>query len=254
MERIDKIGFGNLQLIQIPDDFCYGIDAVLLADFAASPELYQKGRKGRKPERIMDLGAGTGIIPFILSHKTAASEIFGLELQEKSFNCFSRSIEINSLSERITPLSGDLCNPDIWKHSLEGMAGTFDAVTANPPYVTAQGGIPNQEVRKRLARHEAPGTLAAFISTAATLLKPKGDFYMVHRPDRLVDICTLCRSHGIEPKGLRFVSPNKEVPPNIILIHCVKGGKPQLRMLAPLYVYDSSGNYTADVLKIYERN
>jgi tRNA1Val (adenine37-N6)-methyltransferase len=85
------------------------------------------------------------------------------------------------------------------------------------------------------------------------LLSDRGDFYMVHRPGRLVDICVLCRQHKLEPKELRFVSPNKDTAPNIILIHCVRHGRPEMKLLDPLYVYGEGGDYTAEILRLYER-
>ena len=93
-ERIDDIGFGGLKLIQEPEEFCYGVDAVILADFAAK---YASG----KPKRIVDLGTGTGIIPLILSHKTQAELIAGVELQQASYERACRNAEMNELQKRI---------------------------------------------------------------------------------------------------------------------------------------------------------
>ena len=130
---------------------------------------------------------------------------------------------------------------------------SFDAVLTNPPYVKGGGGLKNKESAKAIARHETTAELSDFIAEAGMLLKDRGDFYMVHRPGRLVDICVLCRQHKLEPKELRFVSPNKESAPNILLLHCVRHGRPDLKFLDPLYVYKEDGSYTEEVMRLYER-
>jgi Predicted O-methyltransferase len=239
-ERIDEIGFGNLRLIQKPEDFCYGIDAVLLATFADIKE----------NAKVADLGTGTGIIPIILSHKTKAEMILGVEVQEDSYERGLRNLSLNGLERRIKLVCSDV------KHIItDGFAipNSFDTVLTNPPYMKGDGGLKNKGSAKTIARHETTASLTDFINTAAGLLKDRGDFYMVHRPSRLVDICCLCRSNKLEPKVLRLVSPNKNTKPNILLIHCVKNGRPELKFLDPLFVYDENGDYTSEIITLYER-
>lgn len=239
-ERVDNIGFGNLRLIQKPEDFCYGIDAVLLASFAEI----------RKNAKVIDLGTGTGIIPIILSHKTEAAKIIGVEIQEDSYERASRNILLNNLTNRIKVINNDI--KDLFQ--IESItAGSFDAVVSNPPYVQGNGGLKNDKNAKTIARHETTASLEDFIQTAAKLLKDRGDFYLVHRPNRLVDIAVLCRQYRLEPKKVRLVSPSKDNKPNILLVHCVKHGKPDLKFLDPLSVYDEFGQYTDEIIKIYER-
>lgn len=240
-ERIDEIGFGNLRLIQKPEDFCYGIDAVLLATFAEI----------KKNARVIDLGTGTGVIPLILSHRTEAAEIIGVEVQQDSWERGCRNIHLNGLSGRIRMIHGDV------KHLVKEKAlekHSFDTVLTNPPYIKSDGGIKNKESARTIARHETTAELSDFIAETSLLLKDRGDFYMVHRPNRLVDICVLCRRHRLEPKELRLVSPNKDTAPNILLIHCVKHGRPELKFMDPLYVYQEDGVYTDEIMKLYERN
>lgn len=240
-ERLDETGFGNLKLIQKPEDFCYGIDAVLLASFAAE----------KAGARILDLGTGTGIVPILLSHKTRAEEIVGIELQQDAWERGQRNIQLNELQKRVKILLGDVKDALSMK-DIE--AYSFDTVVTNPPYVKKGGGIKNSSHPKTIARHELSAELSDFIEVAASMLKDRGDFYMVHRPDRLVDIAVLCRQYKLEPKEIRLVSPNKEGKPNILLVHCIKHGKPELKFLDPLYVYDEKGGYTAEILEIYERS
>jgi Predicted O-methyltransferase len=240
-ERIDEIGFGNLRLIQKPEDFCYGIDAVLLATFAQI----------RRGAAVIDMGTGTGIIPLILSHRTEAEKIVGVEIQEGSYNRGLRNVSINGLEDRVVMIRGDV------KHLIRDKLAdkhSFDAVLTNPPYVKGGGGIKNKDSARTIARHETTAELADFIREGSLLLKDRGDFYMVHRPSRLVDICILCRQHRLEPKELRLVSSNREAAPNILLLHCVKHGRAELKFLDPLYVYDEAGNYTDEILRLYERS
>ncbi len=239
-ERIDSIGFGNLRLIQKPDDFCYGIDAVLLATFA----------EVGKNERVIDLGTGTGIIPMILSHRTEAKEIIGVEIQQGSYDRGIRNIRFNDLGERVRLIHGDV--KQLVKDKLVNKH-SFDVVVTNPPYIKGDGGVKNRERAKTVARHETTAGLSDFIGEASLLLKDRGDFYMVHRPNRLVDISVLCRQHKLEPKELRLVCPSLETAPNILLLHCVKNGRPELRFLDPLYVYKEDGSYTDEIMRLYER-
>lgn len=246
-ERLDEIGFGNLKLIQKPEEFCYGVDAVILADFASKS--VQKNKY--KFTKAIDLGTGTGIIPLILSHKTSMKEIYAVEIQKDSFDRACRSIELNKLKDIISIINEDVSN--IEKNDTF-LKGSFDLVTSNPPYMTGGCGMINENNAKTIARHETTANLDTFIKISASLLRDKGELFMVHRPSRLVDICESCRKYNIEPKELRFVSPNKNSKPNILLVRCVKFGKPELKMLEPLYVYDDIKNhYTDEIMKIYER-
>lgn len=235
-ERMDQIGFSDLKLIQKPDEFCYGVDAVILAEFAA-----------RKPvNRIADLGTGTGIIPLILSHKTKAEEIWGVEYQKDSFERALRNVKLNNLEGRVHFIQENVAH----FHKLDEQ---MDAVTTNPPYMASNGGIINGNPAKTIARHETVGTLEDFIQCAFRTLKNKGDFYMVHRPARLVDIFSLCRKYRLEPKEMQMVAPYRGQIPNIVLLHCVKNGGPELKLLKDLYVYKEPGIYSDDIQRIYER-
>ena len=239
-ERIDDIGFGNLQLIQRPEEFCYGVDAVILAHYAAS---------SCGNGHIVDLGTGTGIIPLLMSHMTASERIFGVEIQKDSYDRAVRNAKMNRLTERVSFIHGDVSDCSLLKEKI----GQVSTVITNPPYMEGNSGLTNSNEAKRIARHETTAGLSEFLGTAAELLCDKGNFYMVHRPSRLVDICVECRKNKLEPKELRFVSPNRDSAPNILLIHCVKFGGRELRMQEPLYIYESTGKYTEEINKIYER-
>lgn len=235
-ERIDDLQRNNYKIIQDPERFCFGMDAVLLSGFA----------KAREGDRVIDLGTGTGIIPILMEAKTEASDFIGLEIQPESADMAQRSVELNHLESKIRIVTGDIKEAS----SLFG-AATFDVVTSNPPYMTEHHGITNEKSPKAIARHELLCTLEDVISQAAKLLRPGGSFYMVHRPFRLVDIMVLMREYHLEPKRMKLVYPYIDKDPNMVLIEGLRGGRPRLTVEKPLIVYQSPGVYTDEIYDIY---
>lgn len=238
-ERIDDLQYKGLKIIQDSTGFCFGIDAVLLANFA----------EVKKDQRVIDLGTGTGIIPILLAGKTQAREIIGIEIQYDVADMAKRSIILNELQDRVKVINEDIRN-------LLQMfrKGEFDIVTSNPPYKHVGSGIVNPDDSKAIARHEIKCTLEDVISVSSDLLKDGGRFFMVHRPERIVDIIYFMRKYKLEPKTLRFVHPNTSKKPNLLLIEGLKGGKAFLKFMDPLYIYDAEGNYTKEINDIYGRD
>ena len=238
-ERIDDLEFKGLKIIQNVNGFCFGIDSVLLSDFA----------KNIKDDSIvLDLGTGTGIIPILLCGKTNLKEIIGVEIQEDVANMANRSSKLNNLEDRFKVLNANILNLDKYYEK-----NTFDVIITNPPYKKKNSGVINDDERKVISRHEITASLEDFIKVTKDLLKDKGEFYMVHRPDRLVDILYLLRKYKIEPKEIRFVFSNKEKPPKLALIKAVKNANEFLKVDNNLYIYDDDGNYTNEILKIYNK-
>ena len=235
-ERIDDLQRNNYKIIQDPERFCFGMDAVLLSGFA----------KAKEGDRVIDLGTGTGIIPILMEAKTKASDFTGLEIQPESADMAQRSVELNHLESKIRIVTGDIKEAS----SLFG-AATFDVVTSNPPYMTEHHGITNEKSPKAIARHELLCTLEDVISQAARLLRPGGSFYMVHRPFRLVDIMVLMREYHLEPKRMKLVYPYIDKEPNMVLIEGLRGGRPRLTVEKPLIVYKEPGVYTDEMYDIY---
>lgn len=254
MERTDEIGFGGLTLIQEPGEFCFGVDAVILADFAAKNA---SSFKSSGELTAVDLGTGTGIIPLILTAKTGWKKIGAVEIQDGSFDRLKRNVEANGLKTRVVPIQGDVKEilkkirskePSEWT----SIRNTVRVVTSNPPYTSGGGGIPNNNSAKYIARHETTADLEDFMQLAAELLAPGGDLFMVHRPSRLADLCCAGRQFGLEPKKLQFICPKPGRAPNIILMHFIKGAGKELRVLDPLTVHSEDGGYTSELLKCYE--
>lgn len=239
-ERIDDIGMGGFKVVQ-GDGFSYGIDAVLISAFA-SGETGAKPVKSRLKMRVADLGTGNGIIPFILAHKLPISEIVGFERNPVALDRAVRGREMNALDNRISFVLTDVSK-------LDGYDGFFDAVVTNPPYFRRGSGIPNEDSAKFIARHETTAGISEFAKCGSQILKSGGDFYMIHRPSRLPDICEALRAAALEPKELQLVVPSSNEPANLVLIHAVAGAKPDLKMLPEIAVYNSDGTGYTDLIK-----
>lgn len=236
-ERIDDLEYKGLKIIQDKEGFCFGIDSILLTDFA----------KEIKPNsQVIDLGTGTGIIGILLSAKINPSKIIGVEIQEQVYEMAKKSVQLNNLQDKIK-----IINSNIKELQDKLQMKTFDAVVTNPPYKKIGTGITNKNDKKLISRHEIMATLEDFIKISNELLKDKGSLYMVHRPDRLADIIELLRKYKLEPKKIRLVHPKQGKQSNLILIKATKNAKQFLKIEPPLYVYKENGEYTDEILKIY---
>ncbi len=235
-ERVDDLQRNGLRIIQNPEGFCFGIDAVLLSHFV----------KAKKGDTIVELGTGTGIIPILLSAKTEETKIHAFEVQAQMADMARRSVQLNKLTSRINIIEDNLKN-----YGKYFGKSTVDVVVSNPPYMADHNGIQNEEDMLRISRHEVLCSLEDVIRSSAAMLKPGGSFYMVHRPMRLVDIVALMRQYKLEPKIIRLVQPSIHKKPNILLIKGVRGAKPELRFEDPLIVYDEKGDYTKEIYQIY---
>lgn len=236
-ERIDDLMRDGLKLIQNTDIFCFGMDAVLLSTYA----------KAGKKDRVLDMGTGNGIIPVLMQSKNLGSTYSALEIQEGSAQLARRNVELNHLEDRISVVKGDIKEAS----TIFGEA-SFNVVTSNPPYMNENHGIVNPDSAKAIARHELLCSLDDVIREASRCLKSKGKMYMVHRPNRLVDIFDTMRKYHLEPKRMRLVYPYVNKAANMVLIEAVKGGNSQLIVEEPLIVYKTDGTYTDALLKMYE--
>lgn len=235
-ERLDELHRNGYQIIQDPERFCFGMDAVLLSGFA----------RVKEGERVLDLGTGTGIIPILLEARTKGASFTGLEIQPESADMAKRSVLLNDLQERIHIVTGDIKEAaDIFG------AASYHVVTSNPPYMTGGHGLQNPDQPKAIARHEILCTLEDVISQASRLLMPGGRFYMVHRPFRLAEIMNGLCAHGLEPKRMRLVYPFADREPNMVLLEALKGGKPRITVEKPLIIYREPGKYMDEIYDIY---
>lgn len=235
-ETLDDLQNGY-KIIQKSNGFRFGIDAVLLSDFAKSVS-----------GRVMDLCTGTGIIPLLLAAKSKAEIIDAVEIQPQIADMAFRSVELNGIGEKI-----HISCTDLKEASQKFGKSIYDAVTVNPPYMKSGSGLLNGANSKTISRHEVMCSLEDVIKVSSELLKTKGKLYMVHRPQRLADIMYLMRKYKIEPKLLRFVAPTCGKEPNLLLIMGIKNASSELKMLPTLFVYDENGGYSKEIDEIYGR-
>ncbi|MEF9840871.1 MAG: tRNA1(Val) (adenine(37)-N6)-methyltransferase [Lachnospiraceae bacterium] len=229
-ERLDDLQLKGYEIIQHPDKFCFGMDAVLLSDFA-SPHI-------KIGDQVLDMGTGTGILPILLEAKTQAGHFTGLEIQTESADMARRSVLHNNLEHKIDIITGDI-------KEAASMFGpvSFDVITTNPPYMIGEHGLQNIKNTKTIARHEVLCTLDDILKESAKILGFRGRFFMVHRPFRLPEILMKMSKYGLEPKRMQLVYPYVDKEPNMVLIEGMRGGNPRMRVEPPLilYVNHSSG-------------
>ena len=225
-ERLDDLQIGGLELIQDPKKFCFGVDAVFLSDFV----------RVRPGENVLDMGTGNGIIPVLLSAKTEARHITGLEIQEDTAEMARRSVAHNHLEDRIDIVTGDIKEAaELFKPAF------FDVITTNPPYMLADHGMRNTDDAKAIARHEVLCSLDDILRESMRLMQDKSRFYMIHRPFRLTEIMIKMHQYKIEPKRIRFIHPYIDKEPVMVLVEGVRGAKPRVTVEPPLIIYDRNG-------------
>ena len=240
-ERIDDLEYKGLKIIQNEDGFCFGIDSVLLSDFA-------KGLKANS--KVVDIGTGTGIISILLSVKSKAKIIYGVEIQSEVANMAQRSVELNDLTDRVKIINEDIKNI-VANNIIE--PNTIDCIVTNPPYMELETGATSIEKKKLISRHEIECTIDDIAKVSSKLLKTKGELYMIHRTNRMVDVISALRKYGLEPKQMRFVQSNINKEPHLFMIKCVKNGGKQLKVSLPLIIYNNDGTYTDEIMKIYNK-
>lgn len=239
-KRLDDLGINNLKMYQCPEYFCFGIDAVLLSNFA---------KDIRNDCTVLDIGTGNGILPLLLSAKTNAKKIVGIEIQKELFELAKENVSFNNLDERI-----EIVNCDIREIETKYKSESFDIIVTNPPYKKKGSGIVNDNQFIQIAKHETLCTLEDIFVNSKYLLKDLGELYMVHRPDRLVDIMYTARKYVLEPKEIRYVHSRIYEPPTLVLIKFIKRARPFLKTLPPLIIYDENDKFTNQIYDIYGKD
>ncbi|HZJ99053.1 MAG TPA: tRNA1(Val) (adenine(37)-N6)-methyltransferase [Tissierellaceae bacterium] len=235
--RIDIVPGTEYKIYQNKEKFSYGIDAIILSNFAKAKGI------------IVDLGTGTGIIPLRIVDNQNIEKIYGVEIQKDVADLAKKSIELNQLEDRI-----EILNIDIKDLADRFPKASIDTIISNPPYMKNGSALINPQENFAISRHEIACTFEEIISVSNYLLKPLGKFFLVHRPDRLVDILYTMRQYNIEAKYIRFVQAKLEKKPNLILIEGVKDGKANLKFHDPLIVYKEDGSYVDEIYQIYGMN
>ena len=256
-ERIDDLQCRGYQIIQNSGMFCFGMDAVLLANYV----------RFKRSGRYLDLGTGTGIIPILLAAKEYGEDtltreerlavrdtrpmddarFIGIEIQPACADMAARSVSLNGLDGLVR-----IDNGDIKEVSCNYRKASFDIVTSNPPYIKGSHGLENPDAPKNIARHEVHVTLDQVVAAAEYALKPGGSFYMIHKPFRLAEIFECLHEHRLEPKRMQLVHPYIDKEPNMVIVEAVKGGNSMIKIDPPMIVYKAPGVYTEQLLSTYE--
>lgn len=236
MERIDELQRGGYRLIQDTDQFCFGTDAVLLADFA----------KAKAGEKVMDLCSGTGVVSILMLARYPKALYSALELQPQMVALSKRSVALNQIEDKVQIFEGD-----VRQVKAQFAPRSFQALTVNPPYMKVEDAITSAHTPVALARHEISCSLRDIMEAAAYLLTDKGRFYMVHKPQRLVEIIDEMLRVKIEPKRLRMVHPFVDKAPAQVLIEGSLHGGRELRIEPPLITYEKPGIYTQEMKEVY---
>lgn len=222
-ERLDDLQLSGMYIIQNKKRFCFGVDAVFLTDFV----------RVKEGDTVLDMGTGTGVIPLLLSAKTKASHLTGLEIQKESAHMAKRSVRYNGLQDRIDIVEGDIKEAS---HLFRGRY--FDVITVNPPYMAGSTGLQNKKDAMTIARHEVLCTVDDILRESMRLLQDKGRIFMVHRPHRLAELLIKFHQYHMEAKRIQLIHPYADKEPTMVMIEGVRGAKTGLKIEPPIVMYE----------------
>ncbi len=236
-ERLDDLRRDGMWILQRPDGFCFGMDAVLLASFAT-----ERAGKGL----AADLGTGSAVLPLLICARVPGLSFDAVEIQPDIADMAARSIRINKMEERVRVHAMDL------REAPKRLGyERFGLVVCNPPYGRADGKTQNPDPERRTARHEGDAAIGDVCRAAFGLLQNGGRLCVIFPAPRLLELCDAMRDARIEPKRIRLVHPRYGSAPNLALVEGGKAVRPMLHFLPPLFVRDAEGNETDDLRSMY---
>ena len=235
-ERVDDLQLAGLRILQKEHGFRFGMDAVLLADFA----------RVELRDRVADFGTGTGIIPLLLAGRGLGAHIDAFELQPDMADMAARCVLLNGLQERIHVHA---CPVEEAERIVT--PGTLDAILCNPPYGQPGTTLLNPAQTLSIARHQNKDGLKAWFAMAYRLLRGKGRFSMIYPTPRMLEAMRLLSEARLEPKRFRLIYPAAHKAANLVLIEAMKDAKPMLHPEPPLIVYQADGSMTDELKRIY---
>lgn len=235
-ERIEELASDGPRILQKKAGFRYGMDAVLLADFA----------RIRPNEHVADFGTGTGILPLLLKLRGKGASFDAFEIQPDMADMAARTMQING------------CEDNIRVHcmAVEDIMSilpvcSVDAIVCNPPYGVPGSTLLNPSETLRIARHQGENGLSAWFTVAFRILKGKGRLAMVYPAPRMLEAMDALQAAHLVPKRFRLVYPYAERPANLVLIEAVKDARPMLQPEPPLIIHEPDGSETAELQAIY---
>ena len=238
-ERIDDLQFMGLRIIQSPAAFRFGMDSVLLADFAAA----------RRGDRVCDLGTGSGILPLLIYGRETSIRCDAVEIQPDAAGRAQRSMALNGLSDRIAVHTGDI-------KAIRALLphASYDLVVCNPPYSQEGASLPSPQSALRTARQDGECTLEDVAAAAAWLLKYHGRLCLMVPAQRLADAFEALRQRRLEPKRLRLVHARADRPARLALIEALLDARPALKIEAPLVTQAPDGSDSEEIRRIYHQD
>ncbi len=235
-ETLDDLLLGGLKVIQPKIGYRFSLDAVLLAHFCQL----------NKVNEIVDLGTGNGIIPLLLTYLSPTAKITGIEIQAQMVERARRSAEINHLTARV-----EFINQDIKELKTEYTGGYADLVVCNPPFYKKGEGKISQNSEEAIARHEVAVSMPHIISGAKHLLSDRGKVVLIQRAERLFEITDLLIANSINPTRMRLVHSRIDSDAKLVLIEGQKNSQTKLKILSPLIIYQSDGEYSGEIMGWY---
>lgn len=229
MNKLDYIPKTNIKMIHVDKSYSFGIDSILLLDFA----------KMKRGKNLIDIGSGSGILSLGAYSYYKLKEVFAIEIQKEKAKLLKENLKLNNI-DNIHIINNNLNKVDFKINSI-------DYIITNPPYYKIKDNIGNKSEEFLISRQEKYLNLDNIFSFANKTLKDKGKLFMIHKPERMVDIFNACTN--IKPKRLRFVSSTYDKKPQFILIEFVKNANDGIKIEDPLIIYEN-GNYSAEVKKI----
>ncbi len=235
-ERADDLQREGLRVIQREDGFRFGMDSVLLAHFA----------RLRPRDAVADMGAGSGVLPILMSAYQPTATFMAFEWQEDAADRARRSVLLNGLESRIAVYAEDYRRAAL----LIGYE-SVDATVCNPPYGKRGGALVSESAACALARHETDCPLPEIVAACASILRYQGRAFFVYPAPRLLELCDALREHRLEPKRVRMVCAKAGRAPYLTLMEAVKGARPGLHWLPPLTAHHADGSETDELKAIY---
>ncbi|MEN6321469.1 MAG: methyltransferase domain-containing protein [Syntrophaceae bacterium] len=235
-ETIDEILGGRLRIVQKKKGYRFSLDAFLLAHFI----------RLKKDDHIIDLGTGSGVIAIIMGTRKECGRVVGIDVQEEMVDMAKRSVAVNTLSGKVEIRQGDVKQIEQLFPSL-----SFDVAIFNPPYRKLKSGRINPDNQKSIARHEIKGTLNDFLHASVYVLKKNGRVYIIYPATRMVELLSSMKATGIEPKRMQIVHSYTVSRGEFVLVEGIKGGREELEVVPPMFVYTDGGNYTDAMSSVF---
>ncbi|HXN86956.1 MAG TPA: methyltransferase [Candidatus Binataceae bacterium] len=236
-ETCDAILGGKIRVIQPRQGYRFSVDSILLVRFVSA----------RRNERVLELGAGSGVISLAIAALHQPREIVAIEIQPELIAMIDRGAQLNGFHS-IDAIEADLRKI---KHAKVPPNG-FDLVVANPPYRKHNSGRQSPNEKRRVARSETASTLEDFVAAAARHARGGGRAAFVFVADRFAELISIARQHRLEPKRIRFVHPYTNAPATTVLLETRKGGGVEVCVEPPLILFDAPGTYSKEARELLE--